>query len=195
MKARAACILACIVVFTACRKESEVVVTETRPATTKDGAPKLNATSNERFRDAKPSPIRGETPEGWLELPPSQFRMLNYRFGETGLGEMWVTLASGGVLDNVNRWLNQFAAQPLDAAGLNSLKTVPVLGTTGVWVEAEGEYASGMGAPPRPGYGLAGVVAEYRGQILTVKMVGPKAEVEAARPVLEAYVRSLAPAE
>ena len=42
---------------------------------------------------------------------------------------------------------------------------------------------------------LAGVVCSVKGQILTVKMVGPKSEVEAAKPILEAYCKSLRMAE
>ncbi len=168
-----------------------MVVTETRAVTTRDAAPKLFASSDERFRDAKPSPVKGETPEGWLALPASQFRLLNYRFGETGMGEVWVTIASGSVPDNVNRWLNQFGAAPLDAAAIGNLKTVTIAGAAGTWVEAEGEYASGMGAAAKPGFALAGVIASINGRIVTVKMVGPKTEVEAAKPVLESFAKGL----
>lgn len=192
---RAVCLIACLVLISSCEEKQEVVVAETRAVTTRDKMPKLFATSDERFRDAKPSPVTGETPEGWLALPASQFRLLNYRFGETGMGEVWVSIASGGVLDNVNRWRKQFGAAPLDAAGLEKLRSVPVAGSTGTWVEAEGEYASGMGAAPKPGFALAGVVAFMNDRILTVKMVGPKAEVEAARPVLESFAASLKLAE
>lgn len=191
MKGRLLCLLASLAVFSSCREKSEVVVTETRPLTTKDISPKLSASSDERFRDAKPSPVKGVTPEGWLALPASQFRLLNYRFGESGMGEVWVSLSAGSVLENVNRWLAQFGAPPIDQAGLEKLRSVPIAGGSGTWVEAEGEYASGMGAPPKPGFALAGVVASMRGEILTVKMVGPKAEVEAARPVLENFAKGL----
>lgn len=170
-------------------------MTETRAATTRDKSPKLFATSDERFRDAKPSPVKAETPVGWLALPASQFRILNYRFGESGTGEVWVSISQGTVLDNVNRWLKQFAAAAVDQAALDKLPTVSLAGSAGVFVTAEGEYASGMGAPPKPGFALAGVVASVGGQILTVKMVGPKAEVETAKPVLESYVKSLRMAE
>ena len=68
-------------------------------------------------------------------------------------------------------------------------------GSTGVWVAAEGDYAGGMGAAGKPGFALAGVVTSVGGQILTVKMVGPKAEVQAAKPVLESFVKSLRLAE
>ena len=195
MKCRAACLLACVVTLFSCEEKKEVTVTETRAATTRDIEPKLFATSDERFRDAKPSPVKAETPVGWLALPASQFRILNYRFGESGTGEVWVSISQGSVLDNVNRWLKQFGRDPLDQAALEKLPTVTLAGSAGVFVTADGEYASGMGSPPKPGFALAGVVASVGRQILTVKMVGPKAEVEAAKPVLETYVKSLRMAE
>ncbi len=195
MNFRAACLLASVVILSSCREKKEITVTETRAATTRDAAPKLFASSDERFRDAKPSPVKGETPQGWLALPASQFRLLNYRFGESGMGEVWVSLASGSVLDNVNRWFNQFGATPVDAPALEKLPAAAIAGFSGVLVTAEGDYASGMGSPTKPGFALAGVVASVNGQILTVKMVGPKAEVEVARPVLESFAKSLKMAE
>ena len=65
----------------------------------------------------------------------------------------------------------------------------------GVWVTASGDYAGGMGAPPKSAFGLAGVVTQLGDRILTVKMVGPKAEVDAAKPELEAFATSLRMAE
>lgn len=174
-----------------CSKETEVVVTETRPATTRDEKLRLFNTSDERFRNAKRSPVEGDLPDGWHELPGTEMRLLNYRFGASGDGEVWVSVSSGTVLDNVNRWLRQYDAPAVDASGLAKMRTVPVLGGTGVWVEAEGDYAAGMGAASKPGYGLAGVVAQAGQQILTVKMVGPAEEVKASRPALERYVTSL----
>lgn len=195
MNARAACLLASALVFSSCEKPAEITVTESREATTRDGKPKLFATSDERFRDAKPSPVKGVTPEGWLVLPASQFRLLNYRFGASGTGETWVSVSAGTVLDNTNRWLGQFGAKELDADGLAKLPSVAIAGTTGVWVTAEGAYESGMGSPRKDGFALAGVVASVNGQILTVKMVGPKAEVEQQKAVLENYCRTLTMAE
>jgi len=195
MSSRAACLLATLVLLNSCEEKKEVTVTETRAATTRDVAPKLFATSDERFRDAKPSPVKGDAPAGWLALPASQFRLLNYRFGESGMGEVWVSLAQGSVLDNVNRWFKQFGAEAVDQAALAKLPTVTLAGAPGVFVTAAGDYAGGMGAPPKPGFALAGVVAAVGGQILTVKMVGPKAEVEAAKPMLETYAKSLRMAE
>ncbi len=168
-----------------------VVVDEVRRVTTRDEVPLLDATSDQRFRNAQPSPVEGDAPPSWLELPASQFRDLNFRFGESGFGEVYVTIAAGGLLENVNRWLDQFGAPRVDAAGLAEMRRVSMAGVPGVWVEAAGEYASGMGSPPRPGYGLAGVIAETNGRTLTLKMVGPEAEVRAEAGALEAFANSL----
>jgi hypothetical protein len=195
MKHRPACLLVSAVILASCEQKKEMTVTETREPTTRDVSPKLFASSDERFRDAKPSPVKGDTPQGWLALPASQFRLLNYRFGQSGTGEVWVSLAQGAVLDNVNRWLKQFGKDPVDQAGLDKMPTLTLAGSQGVFVTAEGDYEGGMGAPPRSGFGLAGVIASVGGQILTVKMVGPRAEVQAAKPVLETYIKSLRLAE
>ncbi len=177
---------------TSCEKKSDrMTVEETRGLTSKDGKPKLFATSDERFRDAKPSPVRGDAPPSWLALPSAQFRELNYRFGESGLGEVYVSLSGGTVGDNVNRWVRQFGRDPLSPADLAAMETTSVAGTEGVWVEAAGNYAAGMGQEAKPGYGLAGVIADIGGRILTVKMVGPEAEVEKEKASLKAFAASL----
>lgn len=178
-------------VFAACDEKTEVVITETRPVTTKDVTPKLNATSDERFRDARPSPVKGETPAGWQPLPPSQFRLLNYRFGKAGTGEVWVSLSAGSLTDNVNRWLRQFGVKALDDAGVAALRKMEIAGAQGVWVEAEGSYDPGMGMPGREDQALAGVIALIDGQIVTVKMVGPKSDVVEEKATLERYAKDL----
>jgi hypothetical protein len=99
------------------------------------------------------------------------------------------------VLDNVNRWLKQFGAAAADEAAMAKLPTVSLAGAPGVFVVAEGNYEGGMGSPPKPGSALAGVVAPINGQILTVKMVGPKEDVAAARPALDRFIQSLRMAE
>ena len=128
MRPLAACLIASVFCLTACEEKKEITVTESRAPTTRDATPRLSATSDERFRDAKPSPVTAETPSSWLVLPASQIRLLNYRFGESGMGEVWVSVSGGSVLDNVNRWLGQFAAAPLDAAGLAKLPSVSLAG-------------------------------------------------------------------
>ncbi|MFD0894524.1 hypothetical protein ACFQ5Q_12920 [Luteolibacter ambystomatis] len=187
--------LGCVAVISlsACRKPpAEVTVTETRAETSLDAKPKIFATSDERFRNQRPSPVKGATPQSWLQLPSTEFRLLNYRFGESGLGEVAVGISTGSVLDNANRWLGQFNAPKLTSETLDERRRVNIVGTAGVWVEAEGTYSGGMaGAEARPGYALAGVIADVNGRIITVKMTGQKDEVDAEKATLEAFCKSL----
>lgn len=183
--------IAICVCLAGCDDPEEVVVTESRPLTTRDIPPMLDATSDQRFRNAQPSPVTGQPPGNWLVLPASQFRDLNYRFGESGFGEVYVTIAAGSELDNVNRWFDQFGVAKVSQARLDAMRRVPIAGTTGVWVEASGRYTSGMGSPPREGYGLAGVIVAKGGRTLTLKMVGPAAEVREQHAALEAFAATL----
>ncbi len=187
-------ITALLVLFCAsCEKAGDrIKVEETRELTTKDREPKLFATSDERFRDAKPGPVKGNPPEHWLALPPAQFRDLNYRFGDSGTGEVYVSVISGSVGENVNRWRRQFGEDPLSPEVVEELERIPMAGGEGVWVTLEGEYASGMGTTgAKPGYGLAGAIANVDGKTITVKMIGPKEEVEAERAELKSFAASL----
>ena len=156
---------------------------------------KLNATSDERFRDSQPSPLQGDAPSNWLSRPASQFRLINFAFGSSGMGEVYVSKSQGSVLDNVNRWLKQFAQPNLDEVRMDKLEKILMLGTEAVWVTAEGTYAGGMGKEPIEGFSLAGVVGRVGNDIYTVKMVGPKEEVAAEKEKLQAYVKSLRMAE
>lgn len=190
MKIHAILLPLILVICTSCEDRDELVVTETREITTKDIPTKLNASSDERFRDVKPSPVQGTPPENWLKQPSTQFRLLNYRFGESGLGEVWVSLSSGGVLENANRWLKQFQQEAITADELAAIEIVQTAGSEGRLIQAEGSYA-GMGAEPRDDFALAGVIAPIDGRILTVKMIGPKAEVAAAEEDLKRFSESL----
>jgi len=174
------------------KKQDDVVVTETRALTTKDSLPKLFATDDERFSNASPSPLRATAPDNWLAVRATEFRQLNYRFGASGTGEVFVSLAGGSLLDNANRWLGQFQAPVLSVETFAALEKLPVLGAEGFWLEASGTYAAGMGQPPREGYALAGVLVVANEQLVTVKMVGPADEVAAERERLRAFVATLA---
>lgn len=169
-----------------------MTVSEMRVESTRDRTPKLFATSDERFRDSKPSPVRGDAPQNWLALPAKQFRELNYRFGDSGLGEVYVSITGGSILENVNRWLKQFGAEEMSAEDLVAAEKVTMAGGQGVWVEASGTYGAGMGgADEKPGYGLAGVIAVVDGKLVTLKMVGPDDEVEVEKEALKAFAGSM----
>jgi hypothetical protein len=195
-----AALLSIPLMLVSCGERKEVVADETRPLTMRESNLNLEADNDERFRPARPEPVvpveappspvaAAEVPGDWSEEPSTGFRLLNYRFGTTG--QIYVSASRGGVIDNVNRWLKQFGQDPLDAAGLENLEPVETAGHRGVWVATEGDFGGGMGQSPQSGWALRGVVTENEGQILTVKMLGPAAEVAAQEENLRAFVAGL----
>ena len=189
-------LLACGMALVSCKKTPlEVTSTEKRGLTTKDGEMKLFASSDEQFRGTSTAPYQDSPPSHWLVRPASQFRLLNYAFGNSGMGEVYVSQSQGSVLDNVNRWLKQFSQDDLSAEQLASLPKAQLLGSEAVIVEAKGLYASGMGKEPVDGFALAGLVARVGNDIITIKMIGPEAEVAAERAALLEYAKSLSARE
>jgi len=183
------------VFLVSCKREEEIDVSQTRRLTTKDGNLKIDATSDERFRNAKPAPFKGDLPDGWLKLPPTQFRLMNYRFGESGLGEVYLSISGGSVLDNANRWVKQFAAESLTLEGLKDLPKLGMLNATAHELELQGTYASGMGQAPKAGYALYGALASIQGRLYTVKMIGPEKEVAVGKADAKRWIKSLKVAE
>lgn len=173
----------------------EVTSTEKRGITTKDQEVKLFASAEEQFRGSSTSPFQDAPAPNWVARPASQFRLLNYGFGVSGTGEVYVSRSQGSVLDNVNRWRKQFQQADLTAQELAALPKATMLGAEAVLVEAEGRYASGMGKEPVDGFALAGWVAKIGTDIITIKMVGPKDEVAAEKENLHRYAQSLKAAE
>ena len=104
---------------------------------------------------------------------------------------MAVGISSGGLLENVNRWLGQFGQDPLTEADLAKLEPGEVVGAKGVWVEASGDYSPGMGQPPRAAQSLYGLVAEKGGRIVTIKMTGPADELAAQKSALKVFAATL----
>jgi len=173
-----------------CNKPEEVTVDESRGLTMRDEAPTLNATSNDRFQEPGTGPfIPGQVPANWLPQPPSSFRLLSYRFGTSG--DIAVGIASGGLTDNINRWLGQFAQPGLSDEEVAKLPKDQITGVEGVWVEATGDYAPGMGQAPRTGQALYGFIAVDQGRIITVKMTGTAEEVAGQKEALQTFVKTL----
>lgn len=193
-------ILAAAVVLGACKRE-EVTASGKRELTMRDENLVLDADNDARFSqgmpaapsvpvEAPPSPfVASVVPEGWTEAPGSAFRLLNYKFGTAG--EAYLSISRGGVLENVNRWLGQFGVDTVDAAGLGKMEKVELAGHQGVWVTADGRFGGAMGKQAQDAWSLRGVVTEGPSGLVTVKMLGPTAEVRAAEDGLKAFVNGL----
>jgi hypothetical protein len=124
-----------------------------------------------------------EVPTGWEQLPPRQFREVNLKVGEV---ECYVsTVTGGGLAGNTNRWRRQMGLAPYSAQELEKLPRRKVLKREGVRVECTGTFRS------KPGYKLHALYVEFPAFAVSVKMIGPEAEVDTARAGFEKFVDSL----
>lgn len=193
-------ILAMVAALTSCKRE-EVTASGKRELTMREENLVLDADNDTRFSHTAPKPpvptdapespfVAGVVPEGWQEAPGSAFRLLNYKFGTAG--EAYLSVSRGGVLENVNRWLGQFGADPVDAEGLAAMEKAVIQDHLGVWVKAEGRFGGAMGKQAEDAWALRGVVTSGPKGLVTVKMLGPIDEVKAEEERLRAFVAGLA---
>ena len=130
-------------------------------------------------------------PSSWQDRGPSSMRRVTFQVAP-GTECYLVTLPgqAGGVSANVNRWRKQMGLGPLSPGEIAQLPKQQALGVTGVLIEAEGTF-TGMGGEAQQGQGLMGLILSYRNQTVFVKMTGPLAEVQAAKPGFLTFCRSL----
>ena len=141
---------------------------------------------------AKPS-YSWKLPEGWVELPPAQFREGNFRIGSARASEAVLSVlpgAGGGAAANLNRWRRQMGRPPMSAEEMGALGTVKVLGRDALLVEFTGDFV-GMGSEARKGYKLVGLLLEDQGHGVFLKLTGPEAEVNAEKERFLALADSL----
>jgi hypothetical protein len=178
--------------FSSCDRVSErMEITQTREISSYEAKPKLNAYPQERFGDER---LRWETPAGWAQAERSQMRPVNLTFGPNKEGECYLAMlpgGAGGVLANVNRWRKQMAQPELTEEDLAKLPQKTLMGIQGVYVTVDGAYTNVGASEAKPDQRLQGIVASLGEAGLFVKMVGPKALVEANTAAFDQFVASL----
>ncbi len=133
-------------------------------------------------------------PEGWSELPTSQFRQGNFRIASAPQVEAYLSIlpgAGGGPLANLNRWRKQMGQPDLTIEQAAKLPSVPVLGMGAALVDFEGDFGGMSGGEGKPDYRLIGLLLLDRGYGVFLKMVGPKDQVAAQRDNLLEFARSM----
>lgn len=134
------------------------------------------------------SGLTADLPSGWVELPPTEMRLLNYGIPGEPQVECYVSSlpgAAGSALANINRWRKEQMGQaPIDEAGLAALPRVRLLGVDAVQVECDGTF-QGMGGDSIAEARLLGVIASLPQVTVFLKMTGPRAAVDAQRQGFE----------
>ena len=137
--------------------------------------------------------ITWSAPAGWARGPERSMRAVTYFVDPQGEAECYVTLLGGdggGAEANIMRWVAQMGATPLTSEQLANLERVPMLGTEGLLVEADGSY-QGMNGENIEGARLLGTVCLLPNRAVFVKLIGPRAIVDGAREDFIAFCESL----
>ncbi len=174
---RTPALLALMTALLASCHESEraISVTETRELTLFDQSYQAN--------------IKDRPPLEWRRIPGTENRALNYVAGPNDSVEIFLGVFGGGILPNANRWLGQFGLDP--ATSVDDFTLIEVLGRDSYLVEVSGDLAASMGNVGAKDQGLIGFVRESGEEVLTLKMVGPAADVAAQKEAFIAYSTSL----
>ncbi len=135
-----------------------------------------------------------ETPPGWQQIAPSEFRNPNFIIGTNGEIECYVSTlkgTGGGLLVNANRWRGQMGRAPYSEEDFARLPRATVLGHEAVIVDFNGDF-SGMGADQaKPGYRLVGALIQAPDEAIFIKMIGPDAATEAEKNNFALFAQSL----
>jgi hypothetical protein len=195
--------LALALVLASCSKPAAVEqISETRTLTTPREVPKQDLSSAERLGTlSQPVAPQGAmqpqfswvTPEGWAEVPATQFRPVNLRPAGDPKAECYVTQLGGGITENVNRWRGQMGQPPVDDAAIAALPKKPLMGAEAYYVEVEGNYTGMSGDQNNPDFKMIGLILPLGGTSVFVKFTGPKALVEQELPKFDAFCASIRP--
>ena len=140
---------------------------------------------------ASPGETRWQAPEGWQQLPATQFLLDRYQVPGDGEANAQVTVsmlggAAGGLLPNVNRWRGQLNLAPVDEAGMNALLSeVPAGSLKATLVTLEGTDLQ-TSAPGK----MLTVVVSLPAETWFFKMTGPVAVVDAKTAEFLAFVNA-----
>ena len=135
-----------------------------------------------------------ELPYGWSELPPSQFRQVNFRVAGNDDVQCYLTVLAGdagGLAANVNRWRGQMKLDHLDEAALAALPKGELLGNEATVFDAIGTFAGMSGEGSAEDSRMIGLLAFTGAESLFFKIVGPETVVAAQQASFEDLARSL----
>lgn len=200
------------------RLDERMEISETREISTFAAPIEANATSEQRFGPAlramgmdRPEQPEGQQPSlrdlltwtappGWAEAPagsdPSGMRLVDMRFGEKKEGECYISIMpgpAGGLNANLNRWRKQMGQPDYTDEEIAKLPKKPLFKRDGVFAEFDGDYKGVGMSEASKGYRLAGVIHSAEQATIFVKMIGPKALVEANTAAFDQFCQSINP--
>lgn len=124
-------------------------------------------------------------PPAWTQGPEKAMREVTFLAGVKREAECYISALGGdggGLASNLNRWRQQMDREPLGEQEITALPTVEMLGTQATLIEVARASGEDM---------LLGAVCLLPDRSVFVKMVGPKAVLEAERAAFLEFCKSI----
>jgi hypothetical protein len=141
-------------------------------------------------------PARLMAPAAWVRKAP-RVEFIRGEFtlpraeGDSADGRITVTVAGGGLKENIDRWRTQFVPKP-EKEGQEQLKVdgldVTLVDFSGTYNDQMGPFAPGA---EHAGYRMLGAVFDLGGQLYFIKAYGPAKTMEARAAEFRTFVQSL----
>lgn len=169
------------------KQADETTLTESR--TVEPVKPvQFGATDAERFgksaKDFASAPaananagVEYDLPEGWVALPPAQFREVNFRVAGDPTAECYMTTlggGGGGLEPNINRWRQQLSLAPMSGEQIAQLPSTTWFGAPATLVDIEGEWTGMSGEHSAKNWRLVGLLQITGERARFLKMTGPR---------------------
>ena len=134
-------------------------------------------------------------PATWsVKAKPGMMRNVDFTLEGAPDVQCYVTVlpgAAGGLGPNVNRWRAQLGEEPLDEDGIAGLESFAMLGTKAQIAEIDGAYTKRGGAGRVDDARLVGVVCSLDEQVVFVKLIGPRKQVQSQERAFRAFCASM----
>lgn len=134
-----------------------------------------------------------DLPEGWTQQQRTEYRLINLRPANDPRASCSVSVfggAAGGLVDNINRWRDQFGLELSTEEEMLNLPLIKLVGGNASLVELQGDY-SGMAGEGGSDWALMGAIASTPAATIFVKMTAPKVLLDQERENFFAFVASL----
>jgi hypothetical protein len=189
-----------------CQESHRPVVREVRPQLEDKGESPVNPHAQmQKSGPAAPAPTGPEVdlgqarltaPAAWVRKAP-RVEFIRGEFtlpraeGDAADGRITVTVAGGGLKENVDRWRTQFVPKP-EKESQEPLKVdgvdVTLVDFSGTFNDQMGPFAPGA---ERPGYRMLGAIFDLGGQLYFIKAYGPAKTMAARAAEFRTFVQSL----
>lgn len=163
-----------------------------RPRPAEGQAPAAGHTATQRQ-----APYTWTLPAGWTDKPITRMQMRIGSFNTPGSppGDVSVgVFRRSDLLENVNRWRNQFGAPAVTAEALEK-DAIDVAGGKGVLVDVRGTFNGGGpmmgGGKPVEGQRLLGVLKLTDSHLMSVRLLGSIEVVTEQEAAFQAFIASM----